>query len=488
MRVVDVPRRQCRGLALITAMLVVALVTASAVALTAELHVAIRRADNVFAADRARHIERELEQAAVATLREDVRGGGHDSAAESWASARLESGADRLRIRGSATLRDLDGRFNLNNLAALTRGRGTRAAVAPAIPPNAVADKDVAPRRGQDAAVSASPGAAPPVRASGAPGVDTAAATSAARTADPGQADTPPPLLVPTGTERLGEPIAGVTYFGEPAAAPRGEALAATGSAVALPSSAKSGNSGAALGGPLATPPAPANSPRNRPAPGSPRMLATDADPATAGMAVQPGAGNDTHAANAEASLELLLRALDVDTAVIQAILDWIDPDSITRYPNGAEDDYYLGLDPSYRAANRAFVDVRELRLVRGVTPALFERLAPLLSALPERTPLNVNTAPVEVLMSLGPAIDRATAEQIVHARNARPFLATHEFDALLGSLGRPTLAVPLAVSSRYFELTAQIDGERIERRAVAVLRRDGERIARIAHRLEDFQ
>ena len=47
----------------------------------------------------------------------------------------------------------------------------------------------------------------------------------------------------------------------------------------------------------------------------------------------------------AEIRFRLLLNALDIDAAIIQAILDWADADSETRTPNGSEDDYYLGLE-----------------------------------------------------------------------------------------------------------------------------------------------
>lgn len=61
------------------------------------------------------------------------------------------------------------------------------------------------------------------------------------------------------------------------------------------------------------------------------------------------------------------------DTAVITgALADWIDRDDFAQAVNGAESDYYLSLDPPYRAKNGPIDDVRELLLVRGVTPSIF--------------------------------------------------------------------------------------------------------------------
>ena len=66
----------------------------------------------------------------------------------------------------------------------------------------------------------------------------------------------------------------------------------------------------------------------------------------------------------AEVRFRLLLNTLDIDAGIVQAILDWADTDSETRFPNGAEDDYYLGLSQPYRTGNRPLTSVRELLLI----------------------------------------------------------------------------------------------------------------------------
>lgn len=60
----------------------------------------------------------------------------------------------------------------------------------------------------------------------------------------------------------------------------------------------------------------------------------------------------------------------DRDT-IIDAILDWRDANREHRL-NGAEEDYYRGLDPPYSCKDAPFDVIEELLLVRGVTPALF--------------------------------------------------------------------------------------------------------------------
>lgn len=157
------------------------------------------------------------------------------------------------------------------------------------------------------------------------------------------------------------------------------------------------------------------------------------------------------------ARFALLLRNLEIDEAVLPAILDWLDPDTDERFPNGAEDDFYSRHKPAYRTANRGFVDVSELKLVRGVDDEVFEKLRPFITVLPAATAINVNTAPLEVLMSLGPALDRATANMIIAARKVRPLRSVAEFRALPMLLGRPLVSQGLTVSSDFFSLEMDI-------------------------------
>ncbi|HEY9197852.1 MAG TPA: type II secretion system minor pseudopilin GspK, partial [Gammaproteobacteria bacterium] len=85
-----------------------------------------------------------------------------------------------------------------------------------------------------------------------------------------------------------------------------------------------------------------------------------------------------------------LLRVLELNEQLTVAVIDWLDPDFDTRFPEGAEDDYYLSTETPYRAANRKFQSISELRLVKGFTAEVWNKLAPFVSALPEeRTPLN---------------------------------------------------------------------------------------------------
>ncbi|MBI3776216.1 MAG: type II secretion system minor pseudopilin GspK [Gammaproteobacteria bacterium] len=83
------------------------------------------------------------------------------------------------------------------------------------------------------------------------------------------------------------------------------------------------------------------------------------------------------------------------------AVADWIDGDSIVTPPGGAEDSDYLQLERPYRAGNAPMSATSELLLVRGFTPAIYREVAPYVTALPEHTLINVNTARFDVLRAL---------------------------------------------------------------------------------------
>ncbi|TXS96281.1 general secretion pathway protein GspK [Parahaliea maris] len=85
-----------------------------------------------------------------------------------------------------------------------------------------------------------------------------------------------------------------------------------------------------------------------------------------------------------------------------EALLDWMDTDTTPR-AFGAEDDYYFGEEPAYRAGNRALSSVSELRAVANMTPALYQALTPWVTVWPREggSQLNIHTAPPRLLQTL---------------------------------------------------------------------------------------
>ncbi len=64
----------------------------------------------------------------------------------------------------------------------------------------------------------------------------------------------------------------------------------------------------------------------------------------------------------------LLLRLPRMTEEIADSMVDWRDQDA-NPGAAGAEDSYYLALDPPYRCKNQPFETVEELLLVRGMTP-----------------------------------------------------------------------------------------------------------------------
>ncbi|HEX2586500.1 MAG TPA: type II secretion system minor pseudopilin GspK [Steroidobacteraceae bacterium] len=107
-----------------------------------------------------------------------------------------------------------------------------------------------------------------------------------------------------------------------------------------------------------------------------------------------------------------LLAALQMDTRWAGIIADWIDRDNNPNFPDGAEDSVYSLLTPQYFAANRPLLHTSELlAVVDGAGKPFglenYQKLEPFVTALPIDTPLNVCTAPPEVLASLGDMTNR---------------------------------------------------------------------------------
>jgi general secretion pathway protein K len=176
------------------------------------------------------------------------------------------------------------------------------------------------------------------------------------------------------------------------------------------------------------------------------------------------------------ALLQRLLDRLGLPAALADAIVDWIDPDDAVTQPAGAEDLDYLGREPAYRAPNRALADIGELARVKGMTPEALARLAPHLTALPEETAVNVNTASATVLAALVPGLSPADAARLIERRASTPFRTAEDFArALPGTASAAGPSGPIDVKSRFFSAEATVRVGRVAAGYRALIER-GER------------
>jgi len=225
--------------------------------------------------------------------------------------------------------------------------------------------------------------------------------------------------------------------------------------------------------------------------------------------------------------LKRLLAELNIEQVKADAILDWVDEDFNATIPEGAEDDYYAGLTPAYKAANSPFVSVSELQLVKGFSSAVpeehddYELMLPHISALPIAsgpTPVNVNTATPEVLASLSDEIkplaadlsrwdtgayeDYPECEDIFDLtaddgpdtlggdeRDLAPYESTLIFDQQVDSADSGADIAPpgsYGVRSRYFQVRIDVEAEGISLSQYTLFERNNEGKTRVLYRSRD--
>jgi general secretion pathway protein K len=132
------------------------------------------------------------------------------------------------------------------------------------------------------------------------------------------------------------------------------------------------------------------------------------------------------------------------------ALVDWLDANDV-RETEGAETAWYAGQGRRYRAANGPLVDIDELQLVRGYTADLTTRLRQVAAAMPDASPINVNTASPEVLSAIIRNLSIDDARVIAARRTAAPFKDVAAFLGVLPGNAVAPAASRLAVGSRYF-------------------------------------
>ncbi|BAV33866.1 general secretion pathway protein K [Sulfuricaulis limicola] len=163
-----------------------------------------------------------------------------------------------------------------------------------------------------------------------------------------------------------------------------------------------------------------------------------------------------------------LLQSLSIDPNLTDAVIDWIDADS-NASAAGAEDIDYLQMQTPYRAANQPFQSIEELRLVRGFTREMVDKLRNFVTALPQPTAINVNTADKKVLEALlypSPIM----AENL--AKGA-PYKSIADIRAKNPQLpSDPNTIAPYGVQSTYYEVEITTLFGRYQRNTEALIQR----------------
>ena len=116
------------------------------------------------------------------------------------------------------------------------------------------------------------------------------------------------------------------------------------------------------------------------------------------------------------------------------------------------------------------FLEVEDLLAVRGFTPEMLEKLRPFVIVLPERTPVNVNTAPAEVLAAVIPNFSLSEAQSLLARRRNVPWDDIAKFQTDIS--GRTPVADSVSVKSDWFLVNSRIRLDRAALNAQALVQR----------------
>lgn len=174
---------------------------------------------------------------------------------------------------------------------------------------------------------------------------------------------------------------------------------------------------------------------------------------------------SDQPATPAKATLRRLLLAIGQPEALVDAMRARV----LAGQPRVIE-------GRSVPGAALPLMRIDDLRDVPGVTASTIEALRPFVTVLPIPTPVNVNTAPAEVLAAVIPDLDLAAARRFVARRERTAFRSLDEAASAMD--GQPVLAAGLlSVGSSHFLVRGVIRLDRVEAATEALLARNGQKI-----------
>ena len=153
------------------------------------------------------------------------------------------------------------------------------------------------------------------------------------------------------------------------------------------------------------------------------------------------------------AKVQRLFKILDVNTDLIQGIIDWITPTGANA--SGGGGDFYMRLIPPYQPRYGPMPTIGDLQMVKGFNEPIFNRVSRFLTVMPEPA-VNANTASPQVIAALEPELmeDQKIVQEIVEARIIRPFSQPTDIMNLpgVGPAGQ-RLSQDLVMRSQFFTI-----------------------------------
>ncbi|WP_374343612.1 type II secretion system minor pseudopilin GspK [Azonexus sp.] len=169
------------------------------------------------------------------------------------------------------------------------------------------------------------------------------------------------------------------------------------------------------------------------------------------------------------AAYRRLLAGAGLPGELADRLADWLDADDSRRADGAEAADYAPG---AATGSGRPLDDFPGLLRVAGYTPAVVARLNELACVLPGRQPVNVNTAPAEVLSAIQPGLTLAAARELAAARRALPFRDVADFRQRIGDPGLPAALLPVAAASRHFLVDIEVHRGAARSRVASLVQR----------------
>ena len=109
-----------------------------------------------------------------------------------------------------------------------------------------------------------------------------------------------------------------------------------------------------------------------------------------------------------------------------------------------------------------------------GLSPASIRQLRPFITVLPVRTPVNLNTAPAEVIYACVADLELADAHRLVTARNTTHLASLADAGKAGGKMAAQFYPEQHDVKTRFFEVRGNLQVEKVTVQEQSVVQRDG--------------
>ena len=191
--------------------------------------------------------------------------------------------------------------------------------------------------------------------------------------------------------------------------------------------------------------------------------------------------------------LRNLISQLGGKPEIVDALIDWLDPDNDTTGTEGAEDDYYK--QRGYRCKNGPLDSLDELLLVKGFDNELLidKNLKSYLTIAPTDGKVNLNTAPIQVLYavlgtqtsSLAQPMSQSDIQDLVRYRDEHDLTNVKDMmSAVKISQDQASAVAPLVkVNSAFFTVNSRYTIGNVVKNVEALLNRNGTTVTTISWR-----